>query len=304
MDRATLAAFAGVVLLGGVNGVSISVTNEEVAPIWGAALRFGAAALLLLGLVALRRIRLPRGPALVGSVSYGLLYFGIGFGLIHWALVTAPPGLTQVILAVVPLAALLLAVAHRVERFRWQGIAGALLALAGVMLVFGDRIGGAASLVPLLAVLGGAIGIAEGSVAVKRFPGSHPVAGNAVAMGVGAGLLLAVSLLAGEPRLLPDTPRAWLALSYLVVVGSVVVFVLFLYVIARWTASATSYVWPLLPLVAIPFSALVTGERLTPLLLAGGLLVVSGVYVGAFAPPIRRPARLFRPRGPRTGSSV
>ena len=292
MERSTIVAFVGVVVLGGVNGVSISITNQEVPPLWGATLRFGAAALLLFGLTAARQIDLPRGPALVGSLLYGLLYFGVGFGLIHWALVDAPPGLTQVILAVVPLAALLLAVAHRVERFRWQGIGGAVLALAGVVVVFGDPIGGAVPIPSLLAVLGGAVAIAEGSVAVKRFPGSHPVAGNAVAMAVGAGLILVVSLLAGEPPLVPDTIRAWAALTYLVVVGSVVVFVLFLYVIARWTASATSYVWPLLPLVAVPFSALVLAEPVTPLLLAGGLLVVAGVYLGAFAPSIPRPAWL------------
>lgn len=291
MDQATLLAFVGVVVFGGVNGVGIAILNDDVAPLWGASLRFGAAAALLFAIVVVRRIPLPRSATLVGSLAYGILYFGLGFGLIHWALVEAPPGMSQIVLAVVPLLALLLAVAHRIERFRLQGLAGSVLALAGVVVVFGERLGSALPAVVVLAILAGAVAIAEGTVVVKRFPGSHPVASNAIAMAVGAGLHLGASVLLGEQRLLPAEAVSWLWLAYLVVGGSVVVFVLFLYVVGRWTASATSYVWPLLPLVAIPVSAVLLDERVTPLLLAGGALVVLGVYIGAFAPPIARLAR-------------
>jgi drug/metabolite transporter (DMT)-like permease len=292
--RATLLAFVGVIVFGGVNGVGIRIINQELAPFWGAALRFAAAAIILFAIVAARGIPTPRGAALVGSVSYGVLYFGIGFGLIHWALADAPPGMTQVVLAVVPLLAFLLAVAYRVEPFRWQGLAGALLALVGVMVVFGERLGTTLPAVVLVAILAGATAIAGGTVAVKRFPGSHPAAGNAVAMAVGASLLFVASLLAAEPWIVPNSAATWISMLYLVAVGSVVVFVLFLYVVARWTASATSYVWPLFPVVAVPFSALVVGEPITPLLLIGGALVVLGVYVGAFAPAINRPSGVLR----------
>jgi drug/metabolite transporter (DMT)-like permease len=287
MDRTTLLAFVGVVLLGGLNGVGVAIVNEEIAPVWGAALRFGSASAMLFAIAAARRIGLPRGSALVGSLAYGVLYFGIGFGLIHWALVDAPPGMTQVVLAVVPLAALLLGVAHRTEPFGWRALAGAVLAVLGVAFVFGERLGTALPAVVLLAILGGALGIAYGTVVAKRLPGSHPVAGNAVAMGIGAVLLVMASLLLGERWTLLDSAGTWLWFAYLVVIGSVVVFVLFLYVVSRWTASATSYVWPLLPLVAIPFSALVTREPVTPRLVVGGALVLVGVYLGAFAPALR-----------------
>ncbi|HET9416161.1 MAG TPA: DMT family transporter [Candidatus Limnocylindria bacterium] len=287
MDRATLLAFAGVVLLGGLNGVGVAIVNEEIAPLWGAALRFGSASAILFAIAAARRIGLPRGSALLGSLAYGVLYFGIGFGLIHWALVDAPPGMTQVVLAVVPLAALLLAVAHHTEPLGWRPLIGAVLAVLGVAFVFGERLGSALPAAVLLAILGGALGIAYGTVVAKRFPGSHPVAGNAVAMGVGSALILGASMVVSEPWTLLDSTGAWLWFGYLVVIGSVVVFVLFLYVVGRWTASATSYVWPLLPLVAIPFSALVTRESVTPRLVVGGAFVLAGVYLGAFAPAAR-----------------
>jgi drug/metabolite transporter (DMT)-like permease len=206
-------------------------------------------------------------------------------------LVQAPPGLSQIVLAIIPIVALLLAVLHGAEAFRWRGLLGALLALAGVAVVFGERLGGAVPVVSLLAILVGAVAIAEGTVVVKLLPGGHPVAGSAVAMAVGTTLLLVVSLVIGERWSLPASAAAWWALLYLVIFGSVVVFVLFLLVVTRWTASATSYVWPLLPLVAVPVSAVVLRERVTVLLLLGGALVAAGVYMGAFASPRGRDTR-------------
>lgn len=167
-------------------------------------------------------------------------------------------------------------------------------------------IGMAVPLVSMLALLAAALCLAEGSVAVKRFPRSHPVGNNAVAMGIGAVMLIVVSLIAGEPRVLPSSAPTWLAIAHLVVIGSVVVFVLFLYVIERWTASATSYVLLLMPLVAVPFSAWVLNERITIGFLFGGILVSAGVYVGAFAPSLSRPLPgLFAARArPATASTV
>jgi drug/metabolite transporter (DMT)-like permease len=84
--------------------------------------------------------------------------------------------------------------------------------------------------------------------------------------------------------------ETWLALAYLVVFGSVVVFILVLYVLERWTASATSYTFLLTPLVAIVLGALLLDEQVRPTFLLGGVLVLAGVYVGAFYKPRGRAA--------------
>jgi drug/metabolite transporter (DMT)-like permease len=109
-------------------------------------------------------------------------------------------------------------------------------------------------------------------------------------MTTGALFLPFVSLAAGENRYLPERAATWLAWAYLVVVGSVVVFSLFLYVLKHWTASATSYQFVLLPFVTVALSAWLTGEQLTPSLVLGGVLVLAGVWVGALMPAGRRGA--------------
>jgi drug/metabolite transporter (DMT)-like permease len=284
-DRVTLLAFAGIVAFGGLNAVAVRYSNRELAPFWGATLRFGIATAVLLAIVAWRRVPLPRGAALTGSLLYGLFGFGGAFGLIYWGLVQAGAGIGQVILALVPLLTLVFAVLQGLERFRWQSLAGALVALLGIGVVFADRIGSGVPTASMLAVVGAAACMAESNVIVKRFPKCHPTANNAIAMGVGTVILLALSLVAGEPHALPSAIQTWAAVGYVSLVGSVVVFSLFLFVIARWTASATSYVMLLMPLVTVVAAALLANESVTPAFLVGGALVLAGVYGGAFAAP-------------------
>lgn len=290
VDRATLLAFFASVAIGGFNGVAVRFSNQELDFLWGAALRFGLAALLFFGVLVMRRLALPRGRALVGSVLFGLIGFALANGLAYFALLEVPASVGMVILALVPLLTLLLAVAHRLERLRLQGLAGAMLAVVGVGLLFWERLAGDG--IPplhLLAVLGAALAIAETNVVVKRFPRAHPVANNAVAMGVAALLLLVAMVLAGQSPTLPREPATMGALAYLVVLGSAGLFMLFLYIIERWTASSTSYTLLLMPLPAAVGGAVLLGEPITAGLLAGGALIVLGVYLGAFAPSLSVP---------------
>jgi len=71
----------------------------------------------------------------------------------------------------------------------------------------------------------------------------------------GALLLVAGSVLAGEPHLLPQWAATWAAVVYLVVAGSVVVFVLYLVVLRYWAASRAAYAFVLIPFVTVLLSA-------------------------------------------------
>jgi drug/metabolite transporter (DMT)-like permease len=262
------------------NAVAVRIANEQLDPLWTGTLRFGIAAAVLLVIVALTRTPLPRGAALTGSLLYGTVGIAGAFGCIHWALVRVPPASAQTILALVPLLTLLLAAGQRLERLRAASLAGAIVAVAGVLLIFGERLGAATPLPSLLAMLVAAACMAESNVIVKRFPMSHPVAHNAIAMCVGAAILLGASLVTGQRHSLPTDARTWAAVGYVSLAGSVAVFSLFLIVVQRWTASASSYVMLLMPLVTVLAASVLTGAAITPAFLAGGALVLAGVHVG------------------------
>ena len=280
-DRVVLAAFLGGALLAGGNAVAIRFSNRELEPLWGASLRFALAGALLLAVVAVLRLPLPRGRALAGTLLYGALTFGAAFALAYYALVRVHAGLGQVLLGLVPLATLLLAVLQRQERLSRAAVAGALVALAGVALLSQGPLREGVPLLSVLAAVGSALCFAQAAIVVRRFPAVHPVTMNAVAMTAGAGLLLAGALAAGEPLELPRRGATWAALGYLVAVGSVVVFVLFLLVLRHWSAGRTAYQFALIPIVTVALSVWLDDEPLTSSLVLGGLLVLGGVYVGA-----------------------
>ncbi|HRQ23353.1 MAG TPA: EamA family transporter, partial [Anaerolineales bacterium] len=111
---------------------------------------------------------------------------------------------------------------------------------------------------------------------------SDPIVLNAVTMSAGALFLGLASLIAGEVWSLPTQPQVWTALVYLILGGSLAMFYMFVYVIKRWTASAASYAILFFPLVATVLAAWLANETVTPLFLAGGGIVIAGVWVGAF----------------------
>ena len=131
-ERVALASFITGSVLAGGNAVGVRFSNRELAPLWGAGLRFLVAAALLMAVMAALRQPPPRGRALTGALLYGLFNFGGAFALAYYGFVQVHAGLGQTLLALVPLATLLLAVVQRQERLRVAAVIGTLLALAGI----------------------------------------------------------------------------------------------------------------------------------------------------------------------------
>jgi drug/metabolite transporter (DMT)-like permease len=283
-ERVALACFAAVAVLAGGNAVGIRFSNRELDPLWGAGLRFSLAAAVLATVAAVLRQPLPRGRALTGALLYGALNFGAAFALSYYALVRVHAGLGQTLLALVPLATLLLAVAQRQERLRATAVVGTLLALAGIAVISQASLRASVPPLSLLAAVGSALCFAQAAVLVRRFPRVHPVTMNAVGMTAGAALLVGGSLLAREAIALPTRVATWVAVGYMVVAGSVLVFVLYVVMLRYWTASRAAYVFVVIPMVTVALSVWLDDEPLGAGLLLGGLLVLGGVYVGALRP--------------------
>ena len=274
------AAFAIVVLLNGLNAVAIRFTVAELPPFWGGALRFGVAALFFWAAAFWRREPRPRGRALGLALLYGALMFGLSSAFVYWSLDGMAAGPVQVIIGLTPLLTLLLAIAQRQERLSPWAAAGAALAVAGVALAFAD---GAAGFLPgpALAALAGALCMAEATTLAGRLGRGSVWLTNAVAMTAGVVVLLAAAAVAGEAVALPHRPATWLALIYLVALGSIGLYLLFLYVVERWRASAAAYVFVLAPLVTVVASAVLEGAPVTNTFLLGAAIALAGVWLGA-----------------------
>ena len=281
-DRRILLAFAGVVLLAGSNIVAVRFSNRELDPFWGAGIRFLGASVILWALVARGHHPLPRGRALGGALVYGILSFLVAYAFFYWGSKEVPAGLGGTIMASVPLLTVMLAAAHRLEPLRLRAIVGAVIAFAGIAVMSSGALAGDVSTVSVLAIVVAAAAAAESGIVLKLLSSAHPVVTNAIAMSVGAILLLLLSLLVGESWRAPVTPSVWTALVYLAV-ASPFLFMLIVYVIRRWTATGASYQFVLFPIVSVIGGALLLGEEVTSSLLLGAPLVLFGVYVGALS---------------------
>jgi drug/metabolite transporter (DMT)-like permease len=282
LDRLTLAAFVTAVIFLGVNFVAVKFSNQELPPFWGASLRFIIASILLFGITQLRTIPLPKGAALTGSALFGLFSFAINFGLLYWALTKVSAGMASVMFATIPLITLLIASLIGQEKLTWRGIFGAAIVIAGIGLVFIEQLKFDIPFIYLGAVLLGAVSAALSGIVVRYFPRSHPIATNTIGMGIAAVLLLILSLFAGETWGLPTLLSTWLALGWLIL-SSIVGFVLIVWLLSRWSATATSYIGVLTPIVTVVVASLLAGETPTLTFLGGLVLVLFGVYVGVLS---------------------
>ncbi|HVL52057.1 MAG TPA: EamA family transporter [Actinomycetota bacterium] len=282
-DPLTLAGFGTVVLLAGSNLVVVRLSNRGLPPFFGAGIRFLAASVLLFGWVLVRRLPLPTRRELPGTLLFGLLAFAGFFAFGYWGLVYLPAGIVGTLAASVPLMTLFFAAAQGLERITLRGLAGGAIAMAGIAVMLGAPAAAGVALWPALSILAAAACDAEANVVVKKLPLGHPVSTNAVGMLVGSLILLALSAVSREAWSLPDDTSTWWALAYLVTLGSVVLFVLFLWTIKRWTASGMSYMFVLMPVVASVLGIFILDEPVTASAAAGGFLVLLGVFVGALS---------------------
>jgi drug/metabolite transporter (DMT)-like permease len=284
-DPIVLAAFFVFVVLAGANAIGVRFVLREMGPFWSAAIRFAIAGTLLLVYMLATRRSLPRGGHLVGTVLFGVFAFGLAYVFLYQALKDAPAGTTMLLLAIVPLLTVLLAAVQGIERLRTLALAGAALAAGGIVIVGASQISLNVPFVALALLLGAAVCQAESGIVAKRFPPGDPVAANAIGMLLGAALLAVVALVTGEAIVVPTKPETWIAMAYLIGPGSVAVFVLVLYVLARWTVSATSYSFLLMPLVAIAAGGVLLNEPIQASFVVGGAVVLAGVYIGAVYHP-------------------
>lgn len=278
-DRLVLGAFVLSAILAGGNAVGIRFSNMELQPYWGATLRFSLAAGMMWIVYFVMRRGMPDRRAVFGAALYGVFNFGGAFAFAFYALVELEAGFGQVLLAIVPLLTVILAALHGQERIRLEAAIGSILALTGIILMAGLSFEG--SLLSILAGLASAACFAEATVLVRRFPGIGPLTLNTVGLTAGAIVLFLITLIAGNEIVLPDLTQTWLAVGYMVIIGTGIVFSLYVFVLQYWTASRGAYSFVLIPPFTALFGAWLLDEDIGIGFAIGAFLVLAGVYFGA-----------------------
>jgi drug/metabolite transporter (DMT)-like permease len=276
-----VALFVLLCIIWGSTWLVIKVGYGGLGPFNVAAIRFAIAAAIFAALVSVLRAPWPRSRTEWGLVVWvGTALYAADYGLIYWGEQFIESGLTAILFATLPLMTAVLA--HRYvpgERMTLRKLAGTLLAFFGVAALFADHLRIDASKAwPMLAIIASAWCAAGAGVASKRHGASlHPAALNAPAMLVGAVLLTAASLVAGDGFAIPRDPSTWWAILYLAVVGSVVTFLIYFDLLKTWSVTTLSFISVFTPVVALVLGFVVLGERPTAWTGLGAVLVLAGV---------------------------
>ena len=276
-------SYATLCLVWGSTWLVIKVGYGGLGPFNVAAVRFFIAGVVMTLVVPMSRARWPRGRTewrLIAAV--GLLMFGADYGLIYWAEQYIESSLTAILFAILPLVTICAAHLYLPgERITGRKLAGTLLAFAGAMALFGDRVNiEAATLWPMLAVVAATVCAAVTAVASKRDGADlHPAALNAPSMLIGAVTLLVASVLSGEDLSLPQDSATWGAIVYLAVAGSVFTFLVYFWLLKTWTVTSLSFITVFTPVIALVLGFAFLDERPTAWTAVGAVLIAAGTIL-------------------------
>jgi drug/metabolite transporter (DMT)-like permease len=287
-------ALGAIYLIWGSTYLAIRVMVETMPPALGAGARFLLAGSLMLVLLAgtrggVRAIAIPwrelAGCALIGS----LLAAG-GNGLVTVAERDVPSGLAALLVATVPLWIVLYRTVggDRVAGATLGGVALGFVGV-GVLLLPGGRPSGVHIGMALLIVLAAA-SWGFGSWIAPRVP--HPqdaLVSTAWQMLVGGGVMVLGGLVAGEAGSVDVgefSTKSIAGFAYLVIVGSVIAFSCYAYLLQHAPISQVSTYAYVNPVIAVVLGALVLDEHVGGATVAGMVLIVASVAV-----IVRREAR-------------
>jgi drug/metabolite transporter (DMT)-like permease len=263
--------------------LAIKIGLRDLPPISFVAFRFIIAAGVLAGICAGRFRFFPRHLADYSFLAFtGILTFAINYGLLFWGEQHVSSGLAAILQATIPMFGLVFA--HFLlpsEPLKWERVLGAILALGGVAIICAKLLDfqGIMAFWGGVAIVAGAASAAYASVAVKaRATQFTPAVMAAWQMIFALGPLIVVSLWSeGNPVHFHWSKVAVGCLLYLALLGSVLAFLLFYWLMQRIAVTNLLTISLITPPLAVLLGWFAAGETLSRWALLGAAFVLLGV---------------------------
>ena len=288
-----IAAFAAIYLIWGSTFLAVALGVQTIPPLLLMGARSIVAGAILLAIEQVRRqarqqvhgFGFSAGRAWASAAVSGLLLFVGGHGALAYAQQYVPSGLAAVMLATVPFWMVLLnASASGDPRARMLTFVGLLPGLAGVALIAWPQDSRAATAIDprmLALLLASAFFWAAGSVVSQRLQSAtSAVAQSGMQIVCGGAALIIGSALSGELRHFSAydvSALSWAGLCYLIGAGSVIGFTAYIWLLDNAPGPLVATYTFVNPIIAVILGWRFLGERPTPQMLAGTVLVIVSV---------------------------
>ena len=286
-----LLAGLGVIVVWASAFPAIRVAAPELGVIGLSAVRLGIAALALLVLAPMLRVRMPARrdlPLVLACGFFGMAAYQV---FLNWGELFVPADTASIIVTAAPLVSVAIAAGVFGERLTVLKIIGSAVAIAGVALVSLGHAG---------LSLSGAAWLVVGAMIVQGIyhPLTKPLlarySGLEVATyGMIAGTVMVLPALPfAWQELLSASPAAWWSAAYLGLLPSALGFVLWGYAVARLPIATSTSLLYLVPPIAMLIAYFWLGEVPFASELLGGLVVIIGVLMVSLGDRIQNHIRL------------
>jgi drug/metabolite transporter (DMT)-like permease len=280
-------AFAAIYIIWGSTYLAIRIAIESMPPFLMAAARFIAAGSILFAVLKFRGARWPTARQWIANTVIGTLLLLGGNGLVVWAELTIPSGITALLIGIGPLFIVLTEWAWPGGiRPTWITMAALLLGFSGVTWLaapWETNHDGGLNPTGLAAILGACVFWALGSIYSRHAKhGADPFLAASLQMLGGGAMLALVALVHGDFAALdvPSiTPRGWIAFLYLTSIGSLVGFSTFVWLMKHSTPARVATYAYVNPVVAVFLGWLVLGETITSRTLVASAIIITAVVI-------------------------
>jgi len=282
---AVFAAFFAIYAIWGSTYLAIWYAVAAIPPLYTAGFRHWIAGTILL-VWALAKGQRPTWAQIKASLVIGFFFFLLGHGTLHWAETKLPTGLAALIIASEPIWVFLMACAAE-KRWRMNGylLAGVAIGLGAVGLLLGRDVlnAGREVFIGAVAVLIGAISWSAGIIYSRR---SHlscsPLLLSALSLLAGSVMLFATGTIFCEYRgfsIVNVPARAWLALAYLIIFGSVIAFTAYNWLLEHYSPTLVATHTYVNPIVAVLLGWWLANEHVSFNVLLSCGMVVAAVFL-------------------------
>lgn len=286
-----IVAFATVYIVWGSTYFFIQMAIHGIPPLLMGAMRFFTAGSLLLIWCAIKGEKLFNRNSIVITAITGILLLCGGNGAVIWAEQKLPSAMVAILVSAAPIWFVLLDKHSWSVNFKSKStVAGLIVGFAGVILLFGEQLdaifagGSVISKLPgMLLLILGSISWSSGSLYAKHRPTEGSGAVNVAWQMIIAGILfLPGSWINHEfDHLdLSQVPlKAWGALSYLIVFGSIAAYSAYVWLLNVRPATQVSTYAYVNPVIAVILGVVFAGEHVSLLQISGLIIILGSVLL-------------------------
>lgn len=232
----------------------------------------------------IRGAKFPRGKEWNTVLVLSFLNFMMSNGLSTWGVKYIDAGLGAILGAIFPLWIVIIGLFSSKIRVPKLALVGLILGFGGVCVVFAEhfekfliRDFQFGILISIVATITWAFG----TIYTKsKAPSFDPYFSLGLQMVISGIVLTGIS--AFDPHAIAPNEipwQSWAAIGYLIIFGSVISFVCYLYALQNLPTEQASIYAYINPIVAVIFGAMIFGEKLTFFIAIGGAVTLLGVYL-------------------------